>query len=157
MIKLFAMDVDGTLTDGGVYVGADGNEYKRFNIQDGMGIAMFRRSGGKVAVISGRYSGATERRAKELKFDIIENGVGEKLPVLQKMAEELGLSPDEVAYAGDDVNDIACAKWAGFGVAVANALPELKEAADYTTHRCGGDGAIREITDILIKMNAKEK
>ena len=157
MIKLFAMDVDGTLTDGSVYIGSDGTEFKKFDIQDGMGIARFRRAGGKVALISGRYSGATERRAEELKIDIVLNGVGEKLPELKRIAEELGLTPDEIAYAGDDVNDIDCAKWAGFGAAVANAVTELKTAADYVTQHCGGYGAVREITDILLIRNAKEK
>lgn len=157
MIKLFAMDVDGTLTDGGVYIGSNGEEFKRFDIQDGMGIARFHRAGGKVALISGRYSGATERRAKELKFDVIVNGAGEKLPVLREIAEKLNLTPDEVAYAGDDINDIDCIKWAGFGVAVANAIPEVKEAADYCTQRRGGEGAVREIVDILLMMNAKGK
>ena len=157
MIRLFAMDVDGTLTDGGVYISSEGSESKRFDIQDGMGITRFRRAGGKIALISGRYSAATERRAKELKIDIVVNGVGEKLPVLKKIAEELGLTPDEVAYAGDDVNDIDCAKWAGFGAAVANAVTELKTVADYVTQRRGGDGAVREITDILLIRNAKEK
>lgn len=156
MYRLLAMDVDGTLTDGGVYITSDGSEYKRFNSQDGMGISLFRKAGGKVALISGRYSAATERRAMELHIDYLANGTGDKLDTLMKIAEEVGVSAEETVYAGDDVNDIDCVKWAGLGVAVANAVTELQSAADYVTDREGGNGAIRELTDWLLAINAKE-
>ena len=145
MYRLLAMDVDGTLTDGGVYLCASGDEFKRFDIQDGMGIALFRKECGKVALISGRYSMATELRARELDVDFLVNGTADKLTSLQKIAERLGVLASEVVYAGDDLNDIACVRWAGLGVAVANAVPELKAAADLTTERSGGAGAIREV------------
>ncbi len=150
MIKLLAMDVDGTLTDGGIYIDGSGSEYKRFDIQDGMGIVLFRNSGGKVALISGRYSASTERRAHELNVDFLVNGCGEKLSILRELAERIGAESSEVAYAGDDVNDIECVKWAGLGVAVANAVPELAAVADYRTTRHGGDGAIREVVNKIL-------
>ncbi len=151
MYKLLAMDVDGTLTDGGVYLDGSGSEYKRFDIQDGMGIVLFRKAGGKVALISGRYSAATERRARELNVDFLVNGCGEKLSILRDLAERIGASPAEVAYAGDDVNDMDCVKWAGLGVAVANAVPQLSAVADFVTSRHGGDGAVREVVDYILR------
>ena len=157
MYKLFAMDVDGTLTDGGIYVDGSGNEYKRFDVQDGMGIVLFRRAGGKAAAISGRYSAATQRRLQELHFDYVANGCNsDKLSVLKEFAERAGVESEEVVYAGDDVNDIECVKWSGLGSAVANAVPQLCEAADYITKKAGGNGAIREIADMVLAMNAAE-
>lgn len=153
MYRLFAMDVDGTLTDGGVYVGSNGDEFKRFDIQDGMGIALFRKAGGKVALISGRRSGATERRARELNVDFLVNGTHDKLTELKNIAAGLGISADEVIYAGDDVNDIECARWAGLGVAVANAVSALKREAGRVTERSGGAGAVREIVELAFVLN----
>lgn len=151
MYRLLAMDVDGTLTDGGVYLSAGGDEFKRFDIQDGMGVALFRKAGGKVALISGRYSMATEIRARQLDVDYLVNGTADKLVSLQKIADKIGVNASEVVYAGDDLNDIDCARWAGLGVAVANAVPEMKATADLTTERSGGAGAIREIVDHILK------
>jgi 3-deoxy-D-manno-octulosonate 8-phosphate phosphatase (KDO 8-P phosphatase) len=157
MYKLFAMDVDGTMTDGGVYVDGKGDEFKRFNIQDGMGIALFRRAGGKTAVISGRYSAATQRRVQELHFDYVANGCNtDKLSVLREFAARAGVKAEEVVYAGDDINDIECVKWSGLGIAVANAVSQLCEVADYVTKKSGGDGAIREIADMILALNAAE-
>ena len=155
MYRLFAMDVDGTLTDGSIYVGAD-TEYKRFDIKDGMGLTLFRKAGGKIAVISGRYSPATERRARELHFDYVANGCADKLSALKDFARQAAVRPEEVAYAGDDINDVECVRWAGLGIAVADAVPQLIDAADYVTERRGGNGAIREAADMLLSMNAAE-
>ena len=156
MHRLLAMDVDGTLTDGGVYLSASGDEFKRFDIQDGMGIALFRKAGGKVALISGRYSLATELRARELDVDYLVNGTADKLAALQQIAGKIGVTASEVVYVGDDLNDIDCARWAGLGVAVANAVSELKDVANQTTVRSGGLGAVREVVDSVLKMNETE-
>ena len=156
MHRLLAMDVDGTLTDGGVYLSASGDEFKRFDIQDGMGIALFRKAGGKVALISGRYSLATELRARELDVDYLVNGTDDKLAALQQIAGKIGVTASEVVYVGDDLNDIDCVRWAGLGVAVANAVSELKDVANQTTVRSGGLGAVREVVDSVLKMNETE-
>lgn len=156
MFRLLAMDVDGTLTDGSVFIDAAGNEFKRFDIQDGMGMALFRKAGGKVAWISGRFSPVTELRARELRVDFLANGVAEKLPVLRKIAAEAGVSAEAVIFIGDDVNDCECVRWAGLGVAVANAVPELKASASYVTQRGGGNGAVREVVDMVLAAQAKE-
>ena len=154
--RLLALDVDGTLTDGKVYICGNGDEFKVFDIQDGLGISLFRKSGGKVALISGRFSRATELRAKELGVDYLVNGTSGKVVVLKKIAENLHLSSHEVIYAGDDINDIECVSWAGLGVAVNNAKPELKQAADFVTEHNGGSGAIREIVDKVLNVSAEE-
>ncbi|MDY4033351.1 MAG: HAD hydrolase family protein [Pyramidobacter sp.] len=156
MFRLLAMDVDGTLTDGSVFIDAAGNEFKRFDIQDGMGMVLFRKAGGKVAWISGRFSAVTELRARELHVDFLANGVAEKLPVLRKIAAEAGVSAEEVIFIGDDVNDRECVRWAGLGVAVANAVPGLKASASHVTQRSGGSGAIREVVDMVLASEAEE-
>lgn len=154
MIKLFAMDVDGTLTDGGVYMDGRGGEWKRFDIQDGMGIARLKASGVVMAFVSGRPSPATDQRAKDLGVDRVYNGASDKLSVLRELAFELGLSREEVAYMGDDVNDLPAMEWAGLGIAPANALPEVKAASDWVTNSCGGHGAVREAAERILELNA---
>jgi 3-deoxy-D-manno-octulosonate 8-phosphate phosphatase (KDO 8-P phosphatase) len=157
VIRLLVLDVDGTLTDGGIYIDGRGNEMKRFHVRDGMGLALLRKSGVRVAVISGRFSLATEARMKELDVSIVKNGVGEKLPVLKEIAEDLGLASEEIAYAGDDINDVGCVKWAGQGYAVLNACEKLKGCADFVTKLDGGHGAVREICERIISSNDTEK
>lgn len=157
MIKLVALDVDGTLTDGGVYLDGAGSEFKRFDIQDGMGLVLLRRADVKVAIISGRFSQATEGRARELGVDLVYNGVGDKLPVLKGLAEDLGLTPEEVVFVGDDVNDLDCLRWCGLGIAVANARPEVLEEADRVTVARGGYGAVREAAEMVLAMNRESE
>jgi 3-deoxy-D-manno-octulosonate 8-phosphate phosphatase (KDO 8-P phosphatase) len=156
MIRLAAFDVDGTLTDGGIYLDGEGGEWKRFDVQDGMGLSLLARSGVILAIISGRYSPVTERRARELGIEHCANGVGEKLPVLRDLARKLGISPEEIAFLGDDVNDLACITWAGLGMAVQNALPEVQKAAKHVTHRSGGAGAVREAAEYILAYNRSE-
>ncbi|MCF0248274.1 MAG: HAD-IIIA family hydrolase [Synergistes sp.] len=157
MIKLFALDVDGTLTDGNVYMDGEGNELKQFNLQDGQGIVRLLNSGVKVVFISGRYSKATERRAEGLKITRCINGTREKLHELKALVSEWGIAPEEIAYAGDDLPDMECIEWSGLGIAVANAVPEVISAADIVTDRSGGAGAVREIAEHILKINSGEK
>ncbi len=153
MIKLFALDVDGTLTDGGVYLDGAGNEFKRFDIQDGYGIAALLRAGVKVVFISGRYSPATQMRAEELKISGCINGTRDKLADLMALASKFGIDQSEIAYAGDDIPDIECIKWAGLGIAVSNSVKEVIEAADWKSQHCGGHGAIRECVEHIMGIN----
>ncbi|WP_029165922.1 KdsC family phosphatase [Aminiphilus circumscriptus] len=157
MIRLFALDVDGTLTDGGVWMDGCGNEWKRFDIQDGMGIVRLRTAGVEIAFLSGRHSAATAQRAADLGVERCVNGVLEKLPVLCRIADELGLVPEEVAFVGDDVNDIPCLRWSGLGIAVANARPEVKRNVRFVTSAAGGFGAVREAAEHVLFLNAREK
>lgn len=153
MIKLFALDVDGTLTDGGVYMDGRGNELKRFDIQDGYGLHALLRSGVKVVFISGRFSPATQQRAEDLKITRCINGTHDKLAEFKALLAEWDVAREEAAYAGDDIPDIECVKWAGLGIAVANAVKEVKSAADWITESSAGHGAIRECADRILMIN----
>lgn len=153
MIKIFALDVDGTLTDGGVYMDGKGAEFKRFDIRDGYGIRKLIDSGVKVYFISGRYSAATQQRADDLRITGCINGTKDKLSELKALAENLGAGPEEIAFAGDDIPDLECIEWAGMGIAVANAVREVITAADWKTESPGGFGAIRECAEKIIEMN----
>lgn len=153
LIKLLVLDVDGTLTDGGVALDGNGEEWKRFDIQDGMGIARLQKEGVEVALISGRHSEATARRALELGIREVVNGVSEKLPVLENLCRSRGLLPEEVCFVGDDINDIECIRWSGLGIAVRNARLEVKALADWITPSSGGQGAIRDVAERIRAMN----
>ncbi|MBL3593279.1 MAG: HAD-IIIA family hydrolase [Synergistaceae bacterium] len=155
MIRLLALDVDGTLTDGGVYLDGGGNEFKRFDIRDGMGLVRLRKAGVTLALISGRASRATERRARDLGIDRVHNGVGDKLPFLQKLAEELDLDAADVAYMGDDVNDLDCLRWSGLSLAPADARPEVLAVVDWVAPLGGGHGAVREAAELILRVNGE--
>lgn len=156
LIKLFALDVDGTLTDGGVYMDGKGGEFKRFDIQDGYGIRKLIDRGVKVFFISGRYSAATQQRANDLRITGCINGTRDKLGELKALAENNHLTRAEIAFAGDDIPDIECIEWAGLGIAVANAVQEVVSASDWKTERPGGNGAIRECAEKIIQINEGE-
>ncbi len=156
LIKLFALDVDGTLTDGGVYMDGKGGEFKCFDIQDGYGIRKLIDLGVKVFFISGRYSAATQQRADDLRITGCINGTRDKLGELKALAENNHITRAEIAFAGDDIPDVECIKWAGLGIAVANAVPEVIRAADWKTGSSGGNGAIRECAEKIIENNEGE-
>lgn len=150
-IKLLALDVDGVLTDGTLIINADGSESKFFNSLDGHGLRMWQRAGLKVALISGRASVPTERRAEQLQIEYVFQDCHHKLPAVEKLAGQLGLSPQNIAYVGDDLTDMPAMRYAGFAVAVANAVDEVKQCADYVTARPGGSGAVREVIEYILK------
>lgn len=149
------MDVDGTLTDDGVYIGAGGQEFKRFCLQDGYGLVQLMRRGIKVMFISGRYSPATQARAEGLKISACVNGTRDKLTELKAAAEKWGIAREETAYAGDDILDIECIKWAGLGIATDNARVSVKDAADWVSPSSGGHGAVRDCVDHILEMNGE--
>jgi len=149
-IRLFAMDVDGVLTDGTVGVASDGVETKLFSILDGLGLVRLRAAGIVTAWISGRHSGATDLRAAELKIPHVVQGRIDKLAVLQGLAAQLGIAPSECAYMGDDDIDAAALCWAGIGVTVPAAMPAALAAADAVTRRAAGRGAVREVCERLL-------
>ena len=149
-IRLFAMDVDGVLTDGTVLIASDGTEAKAFSILDGLGLRQLERAGVTTAWISGRASTATTVRAEELKIPHVIQGRNDKLTVLQELATRLGLSAAECAYMGDDVIDAPAMTWAGVGIAPREAMPAALAAADYVTLRPAGRGAVREVCELLL-------
>lgn len=153
MIRLFVMDVDGTMTDGAVYLDGKGGEFKRFDVRDGLGIACLMRSGVRTAIISGRESAVTAVRAKELGIEVVVQGVKDKLAAIREIASRISLEPEDIAYIGDDVNDRSCIKWSGIGFAPSDARSEAKEAADVVTEAPGGYGAVREAVEYILKIN----
>jgi len=154
-IKLLVLDVDGVLTDGTVAINADGSDSKFFNSLDGHGIRMWQRAGLKVAFLSGRVSEATTCRAEELGVDYVFLDCHNKLTVVEKLIEQLGLSADQLACVGDDLPDLPMIRYVGFGAAVANAVDEVKQYADYVTTRRGGSGAVREVVEYILKNTGK--
>jgi 3-deoxy-D-manno-octulosonate 8-phosphate phosphatase (KDO 8-P phosphatase) len=154
-IKLLALDVDGVLTDGTLIINADGSESKFFNSLDGHGIRMWQRAGLKIALISGRASLPTERRAEQLQIEYVFQECHYKLPVVEQLALQLGLSPANMAYIGDDLTDMPVMRYVGFGAAVANAVDEVKQCADYVTTRPGGSGAVREVIEYILKNSGR--
>jgi len=149
-IRLFAMDVDGILTDGTVLISSDGSETKSFSILDGMGLKRVETAGIVVAWISGRASGATTKRATELKIPHLIQGRTDKLAALQELAAQLGFAAAECAYMGDDDIDASAIAWAGFGATVPGAMPAALAAATYVTQRAAGHGAVREVCELLL-------
>ena len=154
-IKMLITDVDGVLTDGTIIIGGDGTESKKFSLLDGHGIKMWHRAGLATAFISGRDTAATSIRAKQLNVDYVFQGCKKKLPVFEELLEKTGLSENQVAYIGDDLMDLPLVKRAGLGVAVANSVGELKDAADYVTTAQGGSGAVREVIEYILKDTGK--
>ena len=150
-IEVLALDVDGVLTDGTIFVGADGFELKQFSILDGLGLVCVRKTGVVLAVISGRISPATLSRTEELKFDHVIQGRKDKITALKELAAQLGFSAEQLCYVGDDVIDIPAIKFAGIGVTVPNGLDSVREAADWITKNPGGQGAVREVCDRILE------
>jgi 3-deoxy-D-manno-octulosonate 8-phosphate phosphatase (KDO 8-P phosphatase) len=154
-IQMLAMDVDGVLTDGTLIINADGSESKFFNSLDGHGILMWQRAGLKVALVSGRTSEPTRYRAEQLQIEYVFQDCHNKLSVFEKFLEQIGLSPEKVAYIGDDLTDLPVIRYVGFGVAVANAVDEVKQHADYVTTAAGGSGAVREVIEYILKNTGR--
>lgn len=151
-VKLLILDVDGVLTDNSVYIGSTGNEYKAFHIQDGFGIYLLQRAAKvKVALISGRYSKSTEFRAKELEIEMVYNGYTDKGKVLEEIKEKTNLDYTEMAYMGDDLPDLPVLKKTSVAITVDNAQAEVKKVCDYVTRNSGGQGAVREVIDLILK------
>ena len=155
-VKLLLCDVDGVLTDGSVFIGAEG-EFKSFSIQDGFGLVLLRRAGLKIGWVSARPSAATESRARELKihFLIQQKDRYSKVAAVEKLLAQEKLGWDGVCFVGDDVVDLGPLQRAGVAVAVANAVREAKAAAHLVTRAAGGRGAVREVVEMILKAQGK--
>lgn len=153
-LEALVTDVDGVLTDAGMYVGADGQELKKFNTHDGMGIERLRNAGLAIAIISGERSAAIERRAAKLSVTDVFLGVRDKRPVLYEWIAKRSLTADRVAYVGDDVNDLEALRAVGFSAAPADARPEVRAEVDYVCERAGGRGCVREIAELVLTAKA---
>lgn len=154
-IKLFLTDCDGCLTDGGMYYSENGDELKKFNTMDGMGLRLLKKKGILTGMITGESRDINRRRADKLQFDIYEDGVLDKLGVVRQLCERYGVGMHNVAYVGDDINDLEVIKAVGLGCSVPNGAKEVREAAVYVTQKPGGQGAVREVIDMIMKRNGK--
>lgn len=154
-MKLMVLDVDGVLTDGTITINADGSESKRFSVLDGHGIRMWHRAGLRTAIISGRRSKATDIRAAQLEITHVFQDCHDKLPVIEKLLAQTGVSLGEVVYIGDDILDIPIMRRVGFAVAAANAVDELKGCCHYITSSPGGGGAVREVIEYILKNTGR--
>jgi 3-deoxy-D-manno-octulosonate 8-phosphate phosphatase (KDO 8-P phosphatase) len=150
-IKAVAMDVDGVLTDGRIIIDSNGVETKNFDVQDGFGIVFLKKCGIKTAIISARESGVVAHRAKDLKIDKFYVGVYPKLSAYEDMLDEFKVLDEEVCFIGDDLADLSVMRRCGVSVAVANAVFEIKQIADYVTNREGGRGAVREVVEMILQ------
>ncbi len=158
-IRVLLMDVDGVLTDGHVWLLShrDGtaSELKGFSAYDGAGLKLARAAGLRTGLITGRESAAVAQRARECDIEFVFQGRATKLGAYEEILRETGASDCEVAYVGDDLPDIPVLQRVGLAVAVANAAPEVKRAAHYTTARSGGEGAVREVIELIVKAQGK--
>ncbi len=150
-IRLLVLDVDGVLTDGGLFVSASGEEAKRFHVHDGLALVAARKAGLQIAILSARASAAVTRRMTELGVGEVHQGVTDKAGALDALRERLGLAVGEVAMMGDDLPDLPAMACAGLALAPANAAAEVKRAAHWVARRRGGDGAVREAVEMLLK------
>ena len=151
-IKLLVMDVDGTLTDGRIYIGTNGELMKAFDVKDGYGIVRFIKAGGIPAIITGRRSSIVEVRCRELGITELCQGVNDKLSKLKELTEKYSLSPDVIAYIGDDLNDLECMEYCGLAAAPADAVAIVREMADFRCSHDAGRGAVREFCDYLLTL-----
>jgi len=154
-IKLVLMDCDGVLTDGRLWLMADGDEQKSFHARDGQGISLLHRAGLKTGIISGRTSSAVERRAQDLKMSFVRQYAKDKVKALEEILKEAEVTEDECAYIGDDLGDVSVMRRVELAVAVADAVEETKEAAHFVTVLPGGFGAVREVCELILKSQGR--
>ncbi|MBT5387551.1 MAG: HAD-IIIA family hydrolase [Porticoccaceae bacterium] len=154
-IKLLLLDVDGVLTDGRLYYGNSGEEMKAFNIQDGLGIKLLQKAGVQVGIITGRVSALLQRRADELSISPVVQGREDKLTALNELLQTMDIAMDEIAFVGDDLPDLAVILRVGLGITPANGSTTLAKQASWQTNRRGGDGAVREVAEMILEAQGK--
>lgn len=155
-IKLLLLDVDGVMTDGGIYYSNSGDEFKRFNIQDGYGLRKFRLAGFQTGIITGRTSKLVERRAEDLGISEVYQNLDNKAEAYETIKQKLNLQDHEIAYIGDDEFDLCVLTQVGFSATPANALPVVKKYVHYVCKHNGGNGAVRELVDLILESQSKQ-
>ncbi len=154
-VALLLLDVDGVLTDGGIVYDDGGREIKRFHVRDGHGIKMLQRAGVEVGIITGRTSGVTVVRAKELGISLVRQGATDKVAAWRDILALRGIAPEASAYVGDDIVDLPLLKSVGFAAAPADAEPYVLESADFVSSRAGGHGAVREVVEFILRSGGR--
>lgn len=150
-IRLLLLDVDGVLTDGGIIIDNRGVETKRFDVRDGQGVTLLIHCGVQVAFITGRFSNIVRRRAKELGVTMVYQGVQNKLEIYDRIRIKTGLKDEQIAYVGDDVMDLPVLRKVGLSIAVGDSWPGLRSRGDYVSKFGGGRGAVREVSELVLK------
>lgn len=153
MVRLFLVDVDGVLSDGGIVYDGDGRESKRFHVRDGHGIKMLQRAGVEVGILSGRSSEAVSVRARELGITLVRQGAFDKVAAWREILRAKGVAAEETAYVGDDIVDLPLLRSVGFAATVFDAEEYVVSAADYVSSRPGGHGAVREIIEFVLRAS----
>ena len=154
-IRLLLLDVDGVLTDGRILLHADGSESKQFSIRDGTGIVWARRAGITTGILSARHSGATAVRATQLGIQIVRQQSGDKLEMYNELLEQERLTNEDVAFMGDDVLDLPVLSSVGLSAAPADAVPEVCARVNWVSSRVGGDGAVRELVELILRAQGR--
>jgi 3-deoxy-D-manno-octulosonate 8-phosphate phosphatase (KDO 8-P phosphatase) len=150
-IRALVLDVDGVLTDGGIYLTDEGHSMKRFDVKDGMGLVMVQRSGVRAALVSMESGELVEARARKLGIADVYTDVQDKLAVLQSFLKKYSFKPRELAYVGDDITDLLAMNFAGVAICPSDAHPQVRRAADWVTRAPGGRGCVREVADAILK------
>jgi 3-deoxy-D-manno-octulosonate 8-phosphate phosphatase (KDO 8-P phosphatase) len=154
-VRLMAFDVDGTLTDGGLHIGASGEAFKRFSVRDGLGLVLLREAGIRVALVTGRSSAIVEQRARELRIDTVLQGIGDKAAAMRELCAQSGLEPAQAGFMGDDWPDLPAMHAVGFAAAVPDAAPEVLRVAHWTATAPAGGGAVRELAEHLLRVQGR--
>jgi 3-deoxy-D-manno-octulosonate 8-phosphate phosphatase (KDO 8-P phosphatase) len=154
-IKLLIMDVDGVLTDGGIIIHSDGSESKRFHVLDGQRITVWHRAGFDSAILSGRDTPATNIRAEQIGVKYVLQGCKQKLPAFERLLKDTGYTAQQTAYIGDDWLDLPLLRRVGFAAVVPNGVEEIRPYAHYVTCRAGGDGAVAEVIEYILKQTGR--
>jgi 3-deoxy-D-manno-octulosonate 8-phosphate phosphatase (KDO 8-P phosphatase) len=155
-VRILLMDCDGVLTDGLIWLTSDGDEQKTFHVRDGQGIRLLHAAGIETGVISGRASGVLSRRARELEMAFVHQHADDKVKVLKQILKAASLTEAECAFIGDDLVDVPVMQRVSVAFAVADAVAEVKQAADYVTQLPGGRGAVREVADLILKATRED-
>lgn len=154
-LKLFVFDIDGVLTDGKLYYSSLGEKLKVFNVKDGIGIILLKKENFKVVFLTGRTGCAIKRRAKDLKIDLLLENVREKEKVMGEIMKKFGFTKEETFFMTDDIVDLKCCSMAGFVAVPQDGAEEVKKIADYVTEKKGGEGAVREVIELILKAKGK--
>jgi YrbI family 3-deoxy-D-manno-octulosonate 8-phosphate phosphatase len=154
-IELILSDVDGVMTDGGIRIQDDGQQIMKFHIRDGMGVRLWREAGKRFGIVTGRDLEGIRRRAADLRLDVVRLGIDDKLPAVDALAAEFSLSREQVCYIGDDLLDMATIRAVGLGIAVADAVEDVRGAAKYVTSVPGGHAPVREVVELILKNTGR--
>ena len=152
-IKLILTDVDGVLTDAGMYYTESGDEFKKFNTRDGMGVKLLKEKGFMVGIVTTENSSIVDRRAKKLNIDMVYKGVEGKRKVFKEIMKQYNLMENEIAYIGEDINDLDIVKLSGFSATVSDGMDIVKKNVDYICKKKGGEGAFREFAELFLCLH----